>query len=216
MAYFSLSVFACDFCNVERDIKRAEKANADFLHFDVMDGHFVPLLGLGTTALSSVKGVSNLLIDIHLMTKNLDVFIPQFFQYKVNTILFHVEMESKIDILKFLRLIKDENIRAGLVVSPNTDISILKEYLPFLDEVLIMSAMPGIMNGIFEDSVFERIKKVKEMIDTSNVIISVDGRLDDNRAMKCLESGAQKIVIGRAFFKSHDAYNLVKTIREWR
>lgn len=216
MAYFSLSVFACDFCNIERDIKKCEDSKADFLHFDVMDGHFVPMIGFGVEALKSVIKVSSLPIDVHLMTEKLNVILPEFLKLPVSSVLFHVENESEANITRFLKTIKENNVRAGLVISPHTNIEVLSNHLPFLDEILIMSAIPGTFGSTFIDDTFNRIKNVKKMVSSySNIIISVDGAIDEHKAENCVLNGAKKIIMGRAFFKNDDSYELVRKIHQY-
>lgn len=217
MAYFSLSIFSADFCHIGNAIRKAEECKVDYLHFDVMDGNFVPAIGFGISALESIKNFTYIPIDVHLMTNNLNKFVEEFANYKVNSINIHIENNNCKNIIDLLKYIKSKSIKSSIAVSPNINILELNKYLEYIDEVLIMSAEPGIKNNIFIPKVFDRINKANNIINDNNknIIISIDGALDEYNALKCIENGAKKIIIGRTFFKTQNPFELVSKISSY-
>lgn len=214
MAYFSLSIFSADFCNIGNAIRKAEECKVNYFHFDVMDGNFVPMIGFGTSALESIKEFTHIPIDVHLMTNNLNKFVKEFSEFEINSINIHIENNNHKGIINLLKYIKSKSIKPSIAISPNTDILELNKYLDYIDEVLIMSALPGVKNSIFIPKIFERVNKASNIINSNakNIIIAVDGNLDEYKALKCIENGAKKIIIGRTFFKTLKPFELVSKI----
>lgn len=214
MAYFSLSIFSADFCNIGNAIKKAEECKVNYLHFDVMDGHFVPMLGFGISALERIKEFTYIPIDVHLMVNNLNKFVKEFSEFHVNSINIHIENNNHKKIINLLKYIKSKSIKPSIAISPDTDILELNKYLDYIDEVLIMSALPGVKNSSFIPAIFERINKANYIISSNakDIMIAVDGALDEYKALKCIENGAKKIIIGREFFKTLKPLDLVSKI----
>lgn len=212
MAYFSLSIFAADFCSIGACIRKAEDCNVDYLHFDVMDGAAVPLISFGSSALRSVKNLTNLPIDVHLMVCDIGKHVKQFCKFKLNSLSIHVENKHDDNAVRLLKYIRDKSIKPSIAVSPHVDISIIEEYIPFIDEVLIMSSKPGLKKSVFCADTFSRIEKAHDILKSSGVAISVDGALDERKTLDCIKTGARKIIMGRGFFENTDPKNMVVRI----
>lgn len=213
MPFLSVSAFAADVGHAARDIAHAHAAGADAIHVDVMDGHFVTLTGLGTPWLEAMRPRITLPVDIHLMTLSPRRFIPQFAGFGVSSMSFHIEVGERRENEDALAMIRALGIRAGLAVSPGTDMSSLLPYLNEIDELVVMSSRPGEPGSVFETDALRRIAAARAMADRvrgpeRRLRISTDGGLDPDLALACLESGADNVVMGRAFFR-HASPNAV-------
>lgn len=213
MAYLSASVFAASYFDIGNDLRNIEK-RADYLHIDIMDGHFVPLFGLNSIVSEQLSKSYKIRQDIHIMARNPKNIIPQFFIDAVESITIHVECGLCNEIRDLLDLIASGGKRSGLAISPETDIIHLIPFLDKVEDILIMSSIPGQPNSVFEAGTYERIDIISKYIKEKNydIEISVDGGLDFNKAAKCKESGANKVVIGRAFFAENDKNRLIEKI----
>lgn len=218
MAYLSVSAFAADIFNIGKDIEKVKRSGADLLHIDVMDGHFVPLMGFGITWIDAIYKDMNIPLDIHLMTENTALFVPQYLEFDVKTLLFHVEAETEEETNILLALIRDRGVRCGLAISPNTPVSALHPYLGLVDEILVMSTMPGCKDSTFQSDTFQRLQEISTLIQSKSldIVISVDGGIDLEHALRCIENGADKIVMGRAFFNSAHPELIAETIHKER
>lgn len=198
------SILSSDFSKLEEEIKAVEKAGADLLHLDVMDGHFVPNITFGAPVIKSIRKCTKLPFDVHLMIEKPEKYIDDFISSGADIITFHIESTEKI--LENIKKIKSASKKVGLSLKPKTD---LNEILPFLDKldlILIMSVEPGFSGQKFISSTFDKIKKLREIIDEKNLstIIEVDGGINLETVNIVKEAGAEICVAGDSIFKSKD------------
>lgn len=208
------SILTCDFSRLYEEVKQTEDAGADLLHLDIMDGHFVPNITMGPAVLTSLKKRVNLPFDVHLMIQEPWNFIKAFGD--VSDIL-TVHVESCNNIPEILKKIKALNIKAGLALNPNTDISSVTDYLKDLDMVTIMTVNPGFGGQKFMTSVLPKIRKLRDIISKKglNIDIEVDGGITLKNASQTVKNGANVIVAGAAIFnKTTDVKNALKTLRD--
>lgn len=216
MASLSISAFALDVGRTSRDLALVHQAGADSLHVDIMDGHFVTLMGLSTHWLASMRQEISLPVDLHFMTLQPDRFIAQYASLGVASMVFHVESVQEGGIGDILKMIASYSVRRGLAISPNSDLRAIAPFLHDIDDLLVMSSFPGTPGSIFLESSYERIQNARSMVNGagSTARIAVDGGLDLEKARACLENGANTVIIGKAFFNNADPKALVEKIHD--
>ena len=208
------SILSADFANLGKDVSDVIDAGADFIHFDVMDNHYVPNLTVGPMVCKSLRDYGiNAIIDDHLMISPVDEIIPAFAQAGANYITFHPEATKHVD--RTIKLIRDHGCQPGVVLNPATNVSILEYCLDQIDMVLLMSVNPGFAGQKFIESTYDKIVEVREMIDAVNpsIRLEVDGGLNLENIGKAAKSGADTFVAGSAIFNSE---NYKKTISQMR
>lgn len=208
MPLLAPSILSANFANLERDIKEAESAGADLLHVDVMDGRFVPNITIGPCVVESIRKVTDLPLDVHLMIVEPEKYIPDFAKAGADWISFH--FEAAVHHHRIISLIKELGKKAGIVINPSTPVSLLEEILPFVDFVLVMSVNPGFGGQKFIETSVEKIEKLQKMIKERdlNVSIEVDGGIKVDNVQEVLNAGAEIIVAGSAVFKGNIAENV--------
>lgn len=199
MPIISPSILACDFLNLEDEIKRLNDTNAQWLHLDVMDGHFVPNLTFGYDLISRIHSLTTKVLDTHLMISNPLNYIEKYADAGSDYITFHIEIEE--DINQVIDKIKACGKKAGLAIKPNTDIELILPYLEKIDLVLVMSVEPGFGGQQFISSTPERINLLSQIREEKgyNYVINVDGGINDQTAPLCNESDV--LVSGSYLFK---------------
>ena len=209
------SILSADFANLGRDVSDVIDAGADFIHFDVMDNHYVPNLTVGPMVCKSLRDYGiNAIIDVHLMISPVDEIIPDFAQAGANYITFHPEATKHVD--RTIKLIKDHGCKPGVVLNPATNVSILEYCLDQIDMVLLMSVNPGFAGQKFIESTYDKIFEVREMIDAVNpsIRLEVDGGLNLENIGKAARSGADTFVAGSAIFNSENYKKTISQMRE--
>ena len=209
------SILSADFANLGRDVSDVIDAGADFIHFDVMDNHYVPNLTVGPMVCKSLRDYGiNAIIDVHLMISPVDEIIPDFAQAGANYITFHPEATKHVD--RTIKLIKDHGCQPGVVLNPATNVSILEYCLDQIDMVLLMSVNPGFAGQKFIESTFDKIVEVREMIDAVNpsIRLEVDGGLNLENIGRAARSGADTFVAGSAIFNSENYKKTISQMRE--
>ncbi|MDR1167888.1 MAG: ribulose-phosphate 3-epimerase [Heliobacteriaceae bacterium] len=207
----SPSLLSADFANLERDIKLVEKAGADWLHIDVMDGHFVPNITMGIPAVSSIKKAAGIPLDVHLMIENPEKFIERFALAGADILTFH--FEAVADVLKVINKIKSFGVKAGLSIKPDTAPEEILEFLPYLDLLLVMTVEPGFGGQEFREDCARKIAVIKRHA-SENLIIQVDGGINAQTARICTDLGANSLVAGNYIYKSADAEAAIQALRK--
>ncbi len=206
----SPSILSADFANLERDIKRVEDAGADWIHVDVMDGHFVPNITIGVPVVKSIKKISNLPLDVHLMIENPEKYIQPFAQAGSDILTFHYEAVK--DVSSVVNIIKSYGVKAGMSIKPKTPAEEILEFLPLLDLVLVMTVEPGFGGQSFIKVCAEKIPLIKKYA-SENLIIQVDGGINAETAKICTAYGANSLVAGNYIYKSGDIQKAVQSLR---
>ncbi len=197
------SILAADFCELGNQIKTVEQSGAEYLHFDVMDGMFVPSISFGAPVLQSIKKSTKLYMDVHLMIVNPVRYVEVFAKSGADLITFHIEAcETKEEIEETIKTIKELNCDVGISIKPNTPIEAVEPYLAEIDMVLIMSVEPGFGGQSFIPESLEKISRMRKMIEDGGyqIDIQVDGGIYLTNVTEVLEAGANIIVAGSAVF----------------
>jgi len=194
------SILAADFCRLGEQVAEAEKAGADRIHVDVMDGHFVPNLSMGAPIVQSLRRVTRLPLETHLMISDPDFFLDEFVEAGSDSFLVHCEGNNNLH--RTVQRIKGLGKRAGVAINPATPAAMLEELLPDLDQVLVMTVNPGFGHQHFLQSTLAKIRRVSQMIEQVNpeCALEVDGGIDETTAPLAVEAGANVLVAGTSIF----------------
>ena len=208
------SILSADLFRLGEEVKRVEDAGADWLHVDIMDGHFVPNLSFGPSLVSSLNGKTSLPLDVHLMVEKPLLFIEPF--AKAGADLLTVHIEAKDDLAESFKKIKSLGVKAGLSIKPDTDPELITPWLGKLDLILVMSVYPGFGGQAFLPSSPEQIRRVREIINRSGkaIWLEVDGGINAQTAPLAIGAGADALVAGNAIFKAADPVLALKQIRQ--
>lgn len=209
------SILSADFARLLEDVRKVEKAGCEYLHIDVMDGHFVPNITIGPLVVKSLKKENiNMVFDAHLMIENPDSYIPAFAEAGCDIITVHQEACTHLH--RTIQNIKSHNMKAGVVLNPATPVETLKYIIQDLDMVLIMSVNPGFGGQSFIEPMIEKIKEVKQLIDSRDlkVDIQVDGGINPKNVAKVVQAGANIVVAGSAIFNSDNIEETVALFRK--
>ncbi len=207
----SPSILSSDFANLESEIKRLELNGADWIHIDVMDGHFVPNLTIGAPVVKSIRKVTKLPLDVHLMIDNPENYIKDFASAGSDIITFHYEAaKNKLD--EVIDLIKSYNIKAGVSIKPDTKPKEIKDILNKIDLILVMTVEPGFGGQKFMPECADKIKEIKSMI-KKDIIIEVDGGINAETAKYCKDIGADALVAGHYIFSQNNMKEAINSLR---
>ena len=216
MAILAPSILSCDYMNMQRDFADCKAAGCKWLHVDIMDGHFVPNLSFGYSLVSSMRPVTDLVLDVHLMIDTPIKYAEQFCKAGADYLTIHVESDTRENIRKTLELIRSLGVKPGIVVKPKTSAEEIAEFLPLVDLVLVMTVEPGFGGQKFMADMMPKVKKLRQMLDEVNpgCHLEVDGGVDLNTAITCKENGANVLVAGSAYFKAADKPSFVTEIEK--
>jgi ribulose-phosphate 3-epimerase len=202
MALVAPSILSADFLHLADDVRAMEEAGAQMLHVDVMDGHFVPNLSIGIPVIKELRRNTDLLLDVHLMISNPDEMAEQYIEAGADYLSVHYEVANHLD--RLMEGIREEGVRPGVVLNPHTPVSVLEEILPKCDYVLIMSVNPGFGGQKFIATSFEKVRKLKALIDAKGleVKIEIDGGMNPANIQEAVQAGVSMVVAGSAIFGS--------------
>ncbi|TCP27782.1 ribulose-5-phosphate 3-epimerase [Scopulibacillus darangshiensis] len=213
MTKIAPSILSADFAMLEEEIKDVEQGGADYIHIDVMDGHFVPNITIGPMIVEAIRPVTNLPLDVHLMIENPDQYIETFTKSGADLLSVHVEACHHLH--KTIQHIKSEGIRAGVVLNPHTPVSMIEHVIEDVDLVLLMTVNPGFGGQSFIKSVLPKIRQIATIVEKRElkVEIEVDGGINPETAKLCIDAGANVLVAGSAIYNQTDRGQAIRSIR---
>jgi ribulose-phosphate 3-epimerase len=196
------SILSADFARLAEQVAEASSAGADYIHIDVMDGHFVPNISIGIPIVASLRPQTNLPLDVHLMIQHPEQYVSQFADSGADIITVHVEACSSLH--RLIHSIKELNVKAGIALNPATTLTSIEEILPYLDLVLIMSVEPGYGGQSFIQSSLDKISRLRKMLDNKklNAELEVDGGITVDNAPGIVKAGANVLAIGSSIFNA--------------
>ncbi len=196
------SILSADFARLAEQVAEATRAGADYIHIDVMDGHFVPNISIGIPIIASLRPRTNLPLDVHLMIQHPEQYVSQFADSGADIITVHVEACSSLH--RLIHSIKELNVKVGIALNPATTLTSVEEILPYLDLVLIMSVEPGYGGQSFIQSSLDKISRLRKMLDNKklNAELEVDGGITIDNAPGIVKAGANVLAIGSSIFNA--------------
>ena len=211
----SPSILGGSFSNMEKVISDLDKSKAEYIHFDVMDGDFVPNLTFGPQFISNLRGFSKKVFDVHLMINRVGKFIDEYIQTGADLITFHVEVDENIS--EIIKAIKSSDIKCGISLKPKTNWEVIKPYIENLDQILVMTVEPGFGGQSFMNDQLEKIKKIREFANSQNIQIDlqVDGGINYETGKLCTEAGANVLVAGSFLFKQDNLTSATNQLCEY-
>jgi ribulose-phosphate 3-epimerase len=219
------SILAADFSKLADDVRKIEAAGADWIHCDVMDGHFVDNISFGPMIVDVVRQQTQLPLDVHLMIEHADHYVPRFLKAGANSITVHVEPEAKHDVAKTLQQIRDAGCRVGLTLNPATPFEAVEPFLDKIDMLLVMTVHPGFGGQPFRGDMMEKVKRAKSWSDSRNksasrtdssrgeIDIEVDGGINAETARVSIQNGANVLVAGTSIFHAKDYREAIRELR---
>jgi len=211
----SPSILGGKFSNMEKVISDLDKSKAEYIHFDVMDGDFVPNLTFGPQFISNLRGFSKKVFDVHLMINRVGKFINEYIKTGADLITFHIEVDENIS--EIIKAIKSSNIKCGISLKPKTNWEVIKPYIENLDQILVMTVEPGFGGQSFMNDQLEKIKKIREFANSQNIQIDlqVDGGINYETGKLCTEAGANVLVAGSFLFKQDNLTSATNQLCEY-
>jgi len=214
MKYLCPSLLSANFAKLKEEIKEVEKADADILHCDIMDGNFVPNISFGQSVIKQVNAMTDLPLDVHLMINEPSKYIKDFADAGADYISVHYENNYHLN--RVVNQIKDAGVKAGVVLNPATSINVLEYILPYVDYVLLMSVNPGFGGQKFIPNVLDKVRALKKQITERglNCRIEIDGGVDLANIKELSDAGVDMFVCGNSVFGSKDRADVIKKMKE--
>lgn len=213
MVKIAPSILSADFSKLGEEVQKVSEAGADFIHIDVMDGHFVPNITFGMPVIKAIRKYTDKVFDVHLMIENPGDYIDGFIEAGADIITVHYEADRHID--RTIQYIKSKGVKAGIALNPGTPTTMIKDMLPNLDMVLVMSVNPGFGGQKFINYSIDKVKEIKEMSLTCNkdLLIQVDGGVDKTNSQELIKAGANVLVAGSAVFNGGSLKDNITAIK---
>ncbi len=207
------SALSANFARLREDVGNVEKGGADWLHLDIMDGHFVPNITFGPMIVKAIRSLTKLPLDAHLMIQHPEKFIEEFADAGVNRITVHVETSPHLH--RTVQRIREAGMKPGVTLNPSTPIMSLREIIPFVDLVLVMTVNPGFGGQKFIPSMVRKIRGISELIEELNpgALLEVDGGVDASNARSLVDAGANVLVAGNAIFSKNNIARAIRALR---
>ncbi|KYD29632.1 ribulose-phosphate 3-epimerase [Geobacillus sp. NFOSA3] len=213
MVKIAPSILSADFARLAEEIRDVEQGGADYIHVDVMDGHFVPNITIGPLIVEAIRPITKLPLDVHLMIEQPDRYIPAFAKAGADYLSVHVEACPHLH--RTIHLIKEQGVKAGVVLNPHTPVEMIQHIIDDVDLVLLMTVNPGFGGQKFIPSVLPKIRQVAQLVKERGrfVEIEVDGGINAKTARLCMEAGANVLVAGSAIYNERDRAAAIRAIR---
>lgn len=214
MVYIAPSILSANFASLGEEIKEVEQGGAEYIHVDVMDGHFVPNITIGPLIVEAIRPITDLPLDVHLMIENPDEYITTFAEAGANIISVH--QEATVHLHRTIQLIKDQGVQAGVVINPGTPVHMIKEVLADVDLVLVMTVNPGFGGQSFIQSGVQKIKQLDTWRNEHDYsyVIEVDGGVNVETAAQCAQACADILVAGSAVYNASDRAQAINQIKQ--
>ena len=206
------SILSADFSKLGKEISDLDKTNCDYIHIDVMDGHFVPNLTIGPDVIKSIRGFTKKKFDVHLMIDPVKKFIPEFANAGSDIITIHQEINDNV--MDTILLIKKLNKKVGISIKPKTSAKLLEKYLDHIDLILVMTVEPGFGGQSFMHNQLQKISTIKKMIGSRQVELEVDGGINLDTGREAIKAGANVLVSGSTIFNSKKYKNIIDDLRK--
>jgi len=215
MVKIAPSILSADFANLERDIRTVEKGGGEYLHVDVMDGIFVPNITIGLPVVKSIRKITDLVLDVHLMIDRPHRYVKAFAEAGADIVVFHLEADFPEKIFESISALRSMGKKVGLSIKPKTPVEMLWPFMGLIDLVLVMTVEPGFGGQAFMAEQVSKVRALRELVDREGLSceIEVDGGINPQTAKTCIEAGADVLVAGSAVFSAENPAEMIKLLR---
>lgn len=214
MVKIAPSVLSADFAFLKEEIDSIKDGGAEWIHYDVMDGHFVPNISFGYSILKNISKVTDMYLDVHLMISDPMKYVDEFIKSNASLITFHIEaMENEEKTWELIKYLKHKNVDVGISIKPNTPVSAIEQYLEDIDLVLVMSVEPGFGGQSFMFDVLDKIAELALLKLENHFLIEVDGGINEETGRLCVEAGADVLVAGSYVFNQEDRKKAIESLK---